>query len=951
MSVVTYHNDLDRTGQNLSETILNTSNVSVTTFGKLFSRSVVGQIYAQPLYVPKVLVAGQGAHNVVYVATENNNVYAFDADSPTASAALWQVNLGPSLQSTTINVTRNLQPEIGITGTPTIDLSTNTLYVVAETYENSEAIFRLHALDITTGGEKFNGPVVIQGSVPGTSSDSSGGLLSFTPLMQWQRVGLLLWGGNVYIAFGSHEDQPPYHGWVFGYTADSLQQSVIYCSSPNGNEGGIWQGGVGLALDTLTGFMYLETGNGTMDANTGQLDYGDSILKLDTSNHLNVFDYFSPSNQSSLSGTDADLGSGGVLLIPGTTLGLGEGKDGTVYLFNRNGLGQYNSNIDQVVQEWQATYSYIQTNDAGFFGGPVFYNSQFYVWGRRDNLKEYAFNGSTFNTTPVEGPTTIPDGYSNEPGMSISANGTAAGSGILWATYSTNGDSPNGGTSPGILVALDANNVTNELWDSNQNQTRDYSGSWAKWVPPTIANGKVYLATFDNVLNVYGVLPLGSGGGSGGGALAGSGTTSSAAVNLTSEGSADWVHWGDGTLNRKSGVTPQLSTFTSVGGAGASVYGNDPRPVNWTDGTPVASNTNNTNGVFIAGEGQGFSFTAPADTATRTLVVHVGGWYSEGTLTAHLSDQSAPDYTDVTTSAMIGANGQYDCNYTLTYSAASSGQILTVSWIMSSGSGNVTLNAAALTGSGINVSVIGGTSQSATVNTAFTTALQATVTDPSGNPLSGVTVTFTAPGSGASGTFAGGSATASITTGANGIAVAPVFSANGLAGSYAVTATATAGTTGVSFNLTNVGVSGSASLSGSGTSSSAAADLTAEGSADWVHWGDGTVNRKAGVTPQLSTYTSVEGGGVFTYGNDPRPVSWTDGTPAGSSANNTNGVFVPGTGQGFSFTAPADTTTRALVVHVGGWLSAGQLTAHLSDNSAPDYVDITTTANGQYDRN
>ncbi len=563
----------------------------------------------------------------------------------------------------------------------------------------------------------------------GTSSDSIGGVLTFGPIMHWQRPGLLLWGGVVYVAFGSHEDQTPYHGWLFGYNASTLAQTVVYCSTPNGSEGGFWQGGAGLALDPSTGYLYAATGNGSMDANTGQVDYGDSVLKLDTSNQLAVLDYFSPSNQASLSSADADLGSGGATLIPGTTLGLAGGKDGTMYLFDRNNLGGYNSSVDQVVQEWQATYSYLQTGDAGFFGGAVYYNSQLYVWGRRDNLKEYAFNGSTFNTTPTEGTIAIPDGYSDEPAMSISANGTTAGSAILWSAYSTNGDSPNGGASPGILVALNASDVTQELWDSNQNHARDYSGSWAKWSPPTIANGKVYLATFDNVVNVYGLLSSSTSG-----ALLGNGTGSSDAVNLTSEGATDWEHWGDGSLNRKAGVTPQLSAYTVVGSGTAVSYSNDPRPVSWTDGTPTASSTNNTDGLSIQGAGQGFSFQAPADTSTRSLVVHVGGSNSAGTFTAHLSDGSAADFTDVTALAST----QYDRNYTLTYHAASAGQTLTVTWEMTSGTGNVTLSAAALNAAIVVAS--GGTPQSATVSTAFATALQATVTDGGGNPLSGVMV-------------------------------------------------------------------------------------------------------------------------------------------------------------------------------------------------------------------
>ncbi len=613
--VTTQHYDLNRSGVNPNETILNTSNVNVNSFGKLYSLAVDAQIYSQPLYVPGVIIPGQGVHNVIYVCTENNSVYAFDADSAAETTPLWQVNLGPAILSTVISATRNIQPQIGITSTPTIDLTsdatTNTMYVVAETYENSTAIFRLHALDITTGAEKFNGPVVIQGSVPGNSSDAVGGVLTFSAFDQWQRAGLLYSNGTVFIGFGSHLDYMPFHGWVFAYNASTLTRNAVICTTPNSWGGGVWQGGAGLAFDSAAGYLYLDTGNGTFDANTGGGDYADTILKLNTS--LGIVDYFTPSVQAALGSDDGDLGSAPALLLPGTTLGIGLGKGGTVYLFNRSNLGQYNPNGDQVVQEWAATYDYVTTGaDGGFFAGPVFYNSTLYVWGRRDTLKAFAFNGSTFNTVPIAGPVTLVDGYSNEPAMSVSADGTTAGTGILWAAYSTNGDSDNGGPNPGILQAIDPSSL-NELWDSNQNQTRDYSGSWAKWSAPTIANGKVYLATFDNVLNVYGLLS------NTGGHLVGAGVSSSAAVNLTTEGTVDWVHWGDDNLNRKAGVTPQLSTYSLVGGGSANTYSNDPRPMSWSDGTPTASSSATTRTGLYRWRGQGFSFTAPADTTQPDL--------------------------------------------------------------------------------------------------------------------------------------------------------------------------------------------------------------------------------------------------------------------------------------------------------------------------------------------
>ena len=417
------------------------------------------------------------------------------------------------------------------------------------------------------------------------------------------------------------------------------------------------------------------------------------------------------------------------------------------------------------------------------------------------------------------------------------------------------------------------------------------------------------------------------------------------------------MHWGDGStsaVNRKAAVPPQLSTFTLVDiGGTLNIYNDDHRLLNWTDGTPLSASANNQAGVYI-GTNNGFSFTAPADTVGRTLIVHVGGYNSAGTLTAHLSDNSAPDFTD-TTAIVIGS---YDRNYTLTYVSASAGQTLTVTWkmIAATGGGNVTLSAAAMAGGGGSIVASAGTPQSAPINTAFATALKATVKDSGGNPIGGLTVTFAVPGSGASGTF-GGSITATAVTNGSGVATAPALTANGQTGGFSVTATV-AGLT-ASYSLTNTAALGFGSLQGTGDSSTAPVDLTAEGTVDWIHWGENDPLappiRKAGVTPQLTTITQIgTGQGPLFYGNDPRPISWTDGTPpVPTSTNNKIGFYIHGElhQQGFFFTAPADQASRILTVHVGGFNSGGTLTAHLSDGSAPDYVDITPNTNNPWDRN
>ena len=412
VAVTTHHNDLNRTGVNPGETTLNPSNVNVNTFGKLFSLDVDGPIYAQPLYVPNLSIAGFGTHNVVFVATQNNSLYAFDAD--VAGPPLWVTSLGTPFPTTLFATNSDVYSQVGILSTPVIDLASNTIYAVAETYEDSLATFRLHALDISSGAAKFAGSVVIQGSVPGTAPDNIDGVVTFDPMMHLQRPGLLLWNNHIYIAFGSHGDDLPYHGWLFEYDGITLQQTAILNLTPAGLGGGLWQGGVAPAVDA-NGNVYMMTGNSFVVSEG--LDFGVSLVKMSTPNNLAVVDYFTPFTRDQLNADDDDFGSSGPILIPGTSLAVGGGKDGQVFVFDRSNLGQYNPTQDNVVQSWQAT-------SGRLFAGHVFHDSKLYVWGRFDTLKAYAFDGSVFNTTPVsQGTITLPFGYANEPAMSVSANG------------------------------------------------------------------------------------------------------------------------------------------------------------------------------------------------------------------------------------------------------------------------------------------------------------------------------------------------------------------------------------------------------------------------------------------------------------------------------------------------------------------------------------------------
>jgi hypothetical protein len=490
VNVLTQHNDNYRTGANLAEFVLNTSNVNTAQFGKVFSRTVDGQMYAQPLYVHAVAISNQ-FRNIVYVCTESNSVYAFDADSATASNALWQVNLGPPVPIADLNNCDDLSPIVGITSTPVIDPTTGTIYVEAKTVENGNYFHRLHALDIATGQEKFGGPVVIQASVPGTAD--GGTLDSFNAQHALNRPGLLLLSNVVYVAFGSHCDWGPYYGWVLGYGATNLHQQYVFNATPNAGEGGIWSSGTGPAADAA-GNIYVETGNATFDVNIGGPDFGDSFLKLAVSNDsLVVASWFTPYNQEILNDGDVDLNSGGSLLLPTTNMLVGISKQGVLYLLNRDEMGGYSTaNSDtNIVQEFQAVN---QTCCIGqcpvYWNGPS--NQVLFTWSGDDVVKAFQFNGASIQTTPLAQGILTQD---QPGGLSLSAQQNLVGSGILWGILSS-----------GELVAYDASNVAHELWDSQQNAARDSLGTYVQFASPTIANGKVYAPTGANQLVVYGLL-------------------------------------------------------------------------------------------------------------------------------------------------------------------------------------------------------------------------------------------------------------------------------------------------------------------------------------------------------------------------------------------------------------------------------------------------------------
>jgi hypothetical protein len=507
--VFTHHNDNLRTGQNQNETVLSPANVNSTVFGKLFSYPVDATVYAMPLYVANVNIPRQGYHNVVYVATGHDSVYAFDADGLT-NKPLWQVSfINPAAGVTTIPAIEtdpanccDLTPEVGITSTPVIDPASGTLYVSVTTKEVSGSttsyVQRLHALGITTGAEKFGGPVVMQASVSGTGDGSQGGTVSFIPLRQSQRPGLLLSGGVVYLAFAGHDDVAPYHGWVLGYNATNLQPVLTYNATPNGSDGGIWHGGGGVAADA-TGSLYFVTGNGTFDLNTGGRDYGDSVEKLGTNGV--VQDYFTPHDQANMNANDLDLSSGGVLLLPDQTganphLLISAGKTAVIYLINRDNMGHYHTNNDSQIVQVVSNAIPGGTGDTGVFTPPVYFNEYVYFGAVDDSVRAFKVTNGLLSTTATS---VSPEGYTYPGGaITVSANGNT--NGIVWAVQK------NGDTSPGVLFAYDARNVGTELYNSTQAGSRDTLDIAAKFTPSTIVNGKVFIGSM-NQLTVYGLLP------------------------------------------------------------------------------------------------------------------------------------------------------------------------------------------------------------------------------------------------------------------------------------------------------------------------------------------------------------------------------------------------------------------------------------------------------------
>ncbi len=510
ISVLTQHNTNTRAGLNDQEKKLTTASVNAGQFGRLFSLDVDDQVYAQPLIVGNLAIGGS-LHNVAYIATVNNTLYAYDGDS---GRLFWKKNYSAAGMRPTRNTDMtgacggqymDFSGNIGIVGTPVIDSVKQTIYFVARNTNGTTVYAQfLHAVNLVDGSERPGSPVQITATYPGNGDGSVNNVITFDAQRQNQRQGLTLVNGTVYVTFSSHCDWGPYHGWILGYDSGSLQQKIVYNDTPNGVDGGIWESGTGMAADAL-GNLYVVIGNGTVGENGDQTiltNRGESSLKLTPSGStLLVSSYYTPYNFQALEDSDLDYGSMGAFLIPNSNYFFTGCKDGNIYLVNKDNMGGFNVSSNQVQQIITLSSNSNMHCQPAYGKGAKEY---VYIWPENDQLRAFPFDrgSNSFNVGSevigMSGPT-----GQNGAMLSVSSNGSVLGSGIVWASYALTGDAEHD-VSPGILRAFDSNDVTKELWDSNQNPN-DNPGKYAKFASPTIANGHVYLATFSNKVIVYGI--------------------------------------------------------------------------------------------------------------------------------------------------------------------------------------------------------------------------------------------------------------------------------------------------------------------------------------------------------------------------------------------------------------------------------------------------------------
>jgi hypothetical protein len=630
--VPTWRYDVTHAGQNTSETALTPANVNVTSFGKLFSLPVDGALYAQPLYMPGLTMSDGLVHNVLFVATEHDSIYAFDADSNGGTNAnpIWQISMlstahGAAAGATTASWeavgSHDIVPEFGITGTPAINPATNTLYVVAATEENGSYFLRLHAINILSGAEQQT-PVVIEATVPGTGTGSSGGQLSFSPLWQNQRGAVDYYNGYVYFAFGSHGDDGPWHGWVFAYDATTLEQTAVICTSPNGFGAGVWESGAGLPIDDggTAGRLFLTTGNGTSSSYppfNASTEYGESIIDFDLSNGgLTPTDAFTSFNAEKLTADDGDQGSGGILMVPdqqGTYkhIMVQVGKEGRILVLNRDALGGFAAGASSNTNILQD----IPVETGGLWSTPAYWNGNVYMWGLNDVPKLFPLNNGVLNTTPSSKGTI----KSLFPGASFSVSSNGTQDGIAWAVrsdqYTTNG--------PGVLYAWDATDLSNLFYESDTNAARDGMGPANKFAVPVVTNGKVY-AVAVNEVDVYGLF---------------SGTQFAAAPVMTPS---------SGPI--LAGQSVQLSSTTASAAIFYTLDGSTPTPTStpYTEPIPITTDTI-INAIasatgYIQSAVSGATFTLSVQTPAVTFLPDAGTYTAAQKVTLADTDTNATIY-------------------------------------------------------------------------------------------------------------------------------------------------------------------------------------------------------------------------------------------------------------------------------------------------------------------
>jgi len=733
-----------------NEIYLNPTNVNVALFGNLYSYDVDGFVVAQPLYVPNVTIPNVGTVNVTYVATAHDSVYAFNADAP--GAPLWQTSF-LSLGVTTVPISAQgctavtNYTEVGIAGTPVIDPATNTLYVVAKTQEGTSApytyVFRLHALDITTGGEKFGGPVVITASVMNGTTQ-----VSLATLSALQRPALLEVNESILIGFGSNGCDKAAHGWLLAYNSTTLQQQAVFNSSPAKQWGSsLWMSGVGPAADS-SGNIFLVTANGTFDINTGGSDWGDSIMKLTLgASSFSVADSFTPFNQATMAQSDLDLGAGAAVLLPDPSPGpyphllVAAGKTGTIYLVNRDNMGKYDTGAggtDAVVQELPGAVG-------GIWGAPVYWNNAIYFAGRSDYVKAFPFNNGQLTTPPVQSNFA----YTLTGIPSLSANGN--NDGILWLVV--NGT---GGTT--LLAAFNASTLqTNlgEIYNSSQNSARDALGNVAHFTIPLVSNGKVYVGTTTQV-KVYGLIPE---------VQVGSGNNQTQTVNQPI------------TL-----VARAVNPYTSAGIAGVPVtFSNGGKGGSFNPTIATTDSSGNATTIFtmplvpgniaITASSTGYSTASFSETAIPgpPAAVSVASGSSQSgvvgtTLPLPLVSKVKDAYgnlipnvqvtmsdaglggTFVPNPATTGTNGQASSTYTLPKVAKNAFPVTA-----SSGSATpATYHETSTAGAPFSMATTGGNKQTAKRGTTLLKSLIVTVKDQFGNGVPNVTVSFSDNGAGGS---------------------------------------------------------------------------------------------------------------------------------------------------------------------------------------------------------